>query len=150
MDFLNGVLSDDQVDDYYEILGCNELSNTEQILTEYRIKAKQIHPDKNKTESGLKANAEFAKLQKAKEVLTNPKLRKEYNFWKSSGLSISFELWKSMQAQTKTTMHWAHKVKYNPMLESTGENKDCHQTSSTFSENTPSEEILKQFRNYKI
>lgn len=42
---------------------------TEQILTEFRIKAKNLHPDKN---PDPKAAEEFAKLVEAKEVLTDP------------------------------------------------------------------------------
>jgi len=42
----------------------------EQILTEYRLKAKKIHPDKNLNDPTAKCN--FARLQEAKEVLTDP------------------------------------------------------------------------------
>lgn len=31
----------------YKLLGCVELSSDEQIITEYKIKAKASHPDKN-------------------------------------------------------------------------------------------------------
>ena len=31
----------------YELVGCDELSTEEQIITEYKIKAKTLHPDKN-------------------------------------------------------------------------------------------------------
>ena len=33
---------------YYEILNCVPTSNQEQITAEYRVLAKQYHPDKNK------------------------------------------------------------------------------------------------------
>lgn len=32
--------------DLYEILGCDELSSQEQIIAEYKIRAKALHPDK--------------------------------------------------------------------------------------------------------
>lgn len=31
----------------YKLFGCDELSSEEQIITEYKIKAKALHPDKN-------------------------------------------------------------------------------------------------------
>ncbi|KAJ3619428.1 hypothetical protein MTP99_005110 [Tenebrio molitor] len=34
-------------EDYYAILGCDEDSTVEQITTEYKVRALQLHPDKN-------------------------------------------------------------------------------------------------------
>lgn len=34
-------------DDFYALLGCDELATTEQINAEFRQKAKLHHPDKN-------------------------------------------------------------------------------------------------------
>ena len=33
-------------EDYYRVLGCDPSSSEEQIMTEYRIRAKESHPDK--------------------------------------------------------------------------------------------------------
>ena len=33
-------------EDYYSVLGCDPSSSEEQIMTEYRIRAKESHPDK--------------------------------------------------------------------------------------------------------
>ena len=33
--------------DYYSVLGCDQQSSEEQILTEFRVRAKQTHPDKD-------------------------------------------------------------------------------------------------------
>ena len=32
--------------DYYSVLGCDPSSSEEQIMTEYRVRARQSHPDK--------------------------------------------------------------------------------------------------------
>ena len=37
---------DREEEDYYSVLGCDPSSSEEQILTEYRIRAKESHPDK--------------------------------------------------------------------------------------------------------
>ena len=37
----------DPNEDYYAILGCDESATVEQILVEYKIRAKSCHPDKN-------------------------------------------------------------------------------------------------------
>ena len=34
-------------DDFYAILGCDELATSDQINAEFRQKAKKLHPDKN-------------------------------------------------------------------------------------------------------
>ncbi len=103
-------------DDYYDILGCDQLSSvpnngilarfhiffglaennrfqTEQILTEYKIRALELHPDKNPKDSS--AGARFKELQKAKEILTDPTKRKFYDLWLSSGIAIDFDDWLS-------------------------------------------------------
>ena len=33
--------------DYYSVLGCDPSSSDEQIMTEYRVRARQTHPDKD-------------------------------------------------------------------------------------------------------
>ena len=37
----------DPKEDYYGILGCDKSSTTEQIMTEFKVRAKQLHPDKS-------------------------------------------------------------------------------------------------------
>jgi DnaJ family protein C protein 12 len=37
----------EDVDYLYKLLGCDELSSEEQIIREYKIRAKALHPDKN-------------------------------------------------------------------------------------------------------
>ena len=39
----------------------------------------------------------FAKLQRAKEVLTDPDMRMKYDGWRRSGLLVPFDLWLSRQ-----------------------------------------------------
>ena len=38
----------DPNEDFYQVLGCHRLSTTEQIQTEFKIRAKECHPDKQK------------------------------------------------------------------------------------------------------
>ena len=40
-------VEDEDTDYLYKLLGCDELSSEEQIIAEYKIKAKALHPDKN-------------------------------------------------------------------------------------------------------
>ena len=46
-DFCEALLNKFKEDDFYSLLGCDELATTEQINTEFRQKAKLHHPDKN-------------------------------------------------------------------------------------------------------
>ena len=46
-DFYDVLLNKLKEDDFYALLGCDELATTEQINAEFRQKAKLYHPDKN-------------------------------------------------------------------------------------------------------
>ncbi|XP_077437503.1 dnaJ homolog subfamily C member 12 isoform X2 [Vanacampus margaritifer] len=127
----------EDLEDYYGLLGCDELSSvgyfpTEQILNEYKIRALACHPDKN--QDNPKAVAEFQKLQEAKEVLCSETKRQNYDLWKRSGVAIPFHDWQALNDSVKTSMHWAVRNKKEPMLEAAkaetqiaSEAKDCQQ-----------------------
>lgn len=62
--------SRDNEEDYYSILGCTELSSQEQIDTEFKVRARECHPDKiTDHEMKLKAEETFMKLNKAHTIL---------------------------------------------------------------------------------
>ena len=48
--------------DYYSVLGCDPSSSEEQIMTEYRVRARQTHPDKDgdTEEFQVKKSANFS------------------------------------------------------------------------------------------
>lgn len=55
MEDLCDVLGDkNKQDDFYSLLGCDELATTEQINAEFRQKAKECHPDKNPGDQAAK------------------------------------------------------------------------------------------------
>lgn len=103
------------LEDYYGLLGCDELSSTEQIINEYKIRALACHPDKHR--DNPTAVADFQKLQEAKEVLCDEAKRKNYDLWRRSGIQITFHEWRGLKDSVKTTMHWAVRSRKEPMLE---------------------------------
>ncbi|KAF7666870.1 hypothetical protein LDENG_00089970 [Lucifuga dentata] len=105
----------EDLEDYYGLLGCDELSTTEQILNEYKIRALACHPDKHL--HNPRAVADFQKLQEAKEVLCNESKRKNYDLWRRSGVTVPFHDWQALSDSVKTSMHWAVRNKKEPMLE---------------------------------
>lgn len=105
----------EDLEDYYGLLGCDELSSTEQIINEYKIRALACHPDKHLENPSVVA--EFQKLQEAKEVLCDESKRKNYDLWKRSGVAMTFHDWQALKDSVKTSMHWAMKNKKEPMLE---------------------------------
>ncbi|XP_065815621.1 dnaJ homolog subfamily C member 12 isoform X2 [Labrus bergylta] len=122
----------DDLEDYYGLLGCDELSTTEQILSEYKIRALACHPDKNLQNPGAvllpcgsfhipslecTTVADFQKLQEAKDVLCNQTKRKNYDLWKISGITVSFHNWCALNDSVKTSVHWAVRDRKEPMLE---------------------------------
>ncbi|XP_077897454.1 dnaJ homolog subfamily C member 12 isoform X1 [Ictidomys tridecemlineatus] len=105
----------DDSEDYYTLLGCDELSSVEQILAEFKVRALECHPDKHPENS--KAVETFQKLQKAKEILTNEESRARYDHWRRSQISMPFHQWETLADSVKMSMHWAVKSKKDLMLE---------------------------------
>lgn len=139
---------DTECTDYYQVIGCDPLSSTEQIITEYRLKAISCHPDKNPDSN---ATQKFALLQVAKEVLTDSERRKDYDMWRNSGINIPYRKWKSMRDSMKMSMHWGYR-KHEAMLESSGKvsgNNECLEEDERNVLNSR-EEMRRKFRNYEI
>nr|XP_014717325.1 dnaJ homolog subfamily C member 12 [Equus asinus] len=127
MDAILNYRSED-TEDYYTLLGCDELSSVEQILAEFKVRALEYHPDKHPENS--KAVETFQKLQKAKEILTNEESRARYDHWRRSQMSMPFQQWEALSDSVKTSMHWAVRSKKDLMLEES----DQTRTSKTENE----------------
>lgn len=110
----------EDTEDYYTLLGCDELSSVEQILAEFKVRALECHPDKHPENS--KAVETFQKLQKAKEILTNEESRARYDHWRRSQIAMPFQQWEALSDSVKTSMHWAVRGKKDLML------GECDQT----------------------
>ena len=67
--------NDNSLPNYYLILGLTNDSSQSEIKNQYRKLAKQYHPDKNKDSSEEK----MAQINKAYEVLSDKKLKEEYD-----------------------------------------------------------------------
>ncbi|XP_031994231.1 dnaJ homolog subfamily C member 12 [Hylobates moloch] len=114
MDAILNYRSED-TEDYYTLLGCDELSSVEQILAEFKVRALEYHPDKHP--ENPKAVETFQKLQKAKEILTNEESRARYDHWRRSQMSMPFQQWEALNDSVKMSMHWAVRGKKDLMLE---------------------------------
>ncbi|XP_052203692.1 uncharacterized protein LOC127808969 [Diospyros lotus] len=68
---------------HYDILGVREDANYEEIRTSYRLAILNSHPDKLRTPEDSSADHEsgsrFLEVQRAWEILSNPKLRAAYH-----------------------------------------------------------------------
>jgi hypothetical protein len=67
-----------QLKDYYKILEVAPQATAQEIKKSFRRLALLFHPDKN--EGNYLAEAQFKEIQEAYEVLSDPNLRKEYNY----------------------------------------------------------------------
>jgi len=61
---------------YYDILGVSKNTSLEEIKASYRKLALKWHPDRNKSQQ---ATEKFKEINKAYEVLSNPKKREQYD-----------------------------------------------------------------------
>ncbi|KAL4240273.1 DnaJ subfamily C member 12 [Mactra antiquata] len=163
----------DTNEDYYLILGCDELSSKEQIKAEYKARVLHCHPDKFPNDP-VKA-AEFERIQTARDVLCDDEKRANYDKWRHAGITLSFKKWCNMRGAVHTSMHWMTPKKEtmiqgsdtvsNVELQS-NYNQPLHTSSSHISDTrisrsdndkirTPWQreqpsEMLKKFRNYEI
>jgi DnaJ-class molecular chaperone len=69
--------------DYYARLGISRTASAEDIKSAYRSKARKLHPDVNKTPQAAK---DFAAVQEAYDVLSDPAKRSLYDQFGESGL----------------------------------------------------------------
>ncbi|XP_048194825.1 dnaJ homolog subfamily C member 12 isoform X1 [Perognathus longimembris pacificus] len=104
----------EESEDFYTLLGCDELSSVEQIMAEFKARALECHPDKHPENS--KAVETFQKLQKAKEILTNEESRARYDHWRRSQVAMPFQQWEALADSVKMSMHWAVRGKKDLML----------------------------------
>ncbi|ESO84089.1 hypothetical protein LOTGIDRAFT_177577 [Lottia gigantea] len=123
----------DDSEDFYAILGCDPSATEEQIISEYRARVIECHPDKNPDDP--QAAARFQLLQRAKDVLSDPSTRVNYDRWRRSQLAISYQQWCNM-APTHRSTHWACS-KPQPMLHDTVTSSENQpHTPTTSSTNT--------------
>ena len=73
-EFRNAALND-ELPDYYEILGVSKDASQEEIKKKFRELAKKTHPDKTKENS----EEEMAKINKAYEILSDKERRERYD-----------------------------------------------------------------------
>lgn len=106
-------------ENFYTLLGCDENSTPEQIVTEYKVLALQYHPDKN--DGDKEAQAKFQLLKQAKETLCDPEKRANYDKWRNSGISISYKQWLGMKEHVHASMHWSTLKTKDRMLAESGE-----------------------------
>lgn len=68
---------------YYDILGVDRNADESRIRRAYRIRAKQLHPDVNRTS---RAKKDFQLVNEAYQVLRNPEKRRVYDLRLSRGI----------------------------------------------------------------
>ena len=68
-------LNNDELPNYYEIIGVKKNATSEEIKKKFRELAKKTHPDKTKKDS----EEEMAELNKAYEVLSDKESREKYD-----------------------------------------------------------------------
>jgi len=121
MDPMSSILNyeADPNEDYYGLLGCDASASTEQIIAEYKARAKDCHPDRKNQNAAapappgpasspqLQSREKFQHLLRAKEVLTDPQERGLYDSWCSAGIAMRYSAWRNLKSSVRSSMHWA-------------------------------------------
>lgn len=68
----------------YELLEADVAATTTEIKKRYYIQARKYHPDKNK--GNIQAKEKFQKIGEAYQILSDPKLRKQYDLFGKDGV----------------------------------------------------------------
>ena len=138
--------------DFYKLLGCDPSSSVEQIATEFKQLARRFHPDKVEgSEEKKEAEMFFVKLEKARTVLLDPKMRELYDQWRGVGMCVSFDDWVSLQSRVLASMHWAVE-RHTPTLQEASGDSDQQVPSHrgdqghAFSGRGNDSDLLKEFR----
>uniref|UniRef100_A0A914UJW9 J domain-containing protein n=1 Tax=Plectus sambesii TaxID=2011161 RepID=A0A914UJW9_9BILA len=144
-------------EDYYALLGCDELSTPEQIQAEYRARVVGSHPDKAVGDEKDDAHQRFQLLQRAKEVLCDPALKRSYDAWRRAGIAVSFKDWIANQSVTQMSMHWASSKPKKAMIMGDEQIKEAEGAASV-SAAQPTQspwarydsDVVRKFRQYEI
>jgi len=106
---------------HYQLLKVSPKATNAEIKSAYRRLARKIHPDVNTTHAPENASGEFAKIAKAYEVLSNPKMRAAYDrqlldaqYKKSSNDDSVFG---SENAHAKRWRQMAYERRYNEIID---------------------------------
>lgn len=130
----------------------------------------KYHPDKANSEADrLDRERKFCQLSYAKEILTDPVKRKNYDQWRDSGIQISYSKWSSLTSkQCHNSIHWANSNKARAKAITDGASNELNTPSqSSFDSNQQpkkfnidsninafrlddNNKLLKMFRNYQI
>ena len=100
-----------EFEDLFKIMGCTELATPSQLSAQYKYLVKQLHPDKQAASISKEGDASapdttaFQRVQRAYEILTDPDMRKQYDRYWASHLSIAFDTWLQLDQHHRVT-HW--------------------------------------------
>src|SRR5436309_16127766 len=76
-------------EDFYGVLGVSRTAEADAIKKAYRKLAKDLHPDKNP--GNKQAESRFKQVNRAFDVLSDPKKRKLYDEFGEEGLREGFD-----------------------------------------------------------
>src|SRR5436190_22641205 len=91
--------------DYYQVLGVTSNANEAEIRAAYRKKAKQFHPDVNKSTD---AHSQFVLITTAYETLINWNKRERYNHKKTNRFQTYNEWMEAQKAKAEFEARMRH------------------------------------------
>ncbi|CAD5215054.1 unnamed protein product [Bursaphelenchus okinawaensis] len=129
-------------EDLYAVLGCPSTATTDQILSEYKARVRQFHPDK---QTGR--DDQFCQLQYAKDVLTDPSKRRHYDTYMNMGMQMPLKEWMAHRESLQQTLHWANTSAPTPAIEP---QEKREQNDKPIDWKRHQNSTLDAFRNYRL
>jgi DnaJ family protein C protein 11 len=96
---------------YYQLLNLDADCSTQDVVKAHRALAVALHPDKQDEQHREIAEAQFRRIQRAYEVLVDPRLRAVYDVLGEEGLSQKWDVGQKLKSPAEMRADFENQVR---------------------------------------